>query len=203
MERRIQAILFDLGGVVIELGGLPLWREWTGEEDDEVVWSRWLHSQAVRRFESGSSEPADFGREIVEEFTLPISPEEFLREFEFWPRGVYAGVPTLLEATRRRVRTACLSNCNALHWPRFLGEMGLRDAFDDHFSSHELGTLKPDREIFERVVARLGLPAADVVLLDDNQINVDGARNAGLAAYRVKGPAELATRLRELGLVEL
>ena len=45
----IEVILFDLGGVIVELGGLPEMREWTGNRySDEKFWEMWLNSSAVR-----------------------------------------------------------------------------------------------------------------------------------------------------------
>lgn len=202
MAERYDVVLFDLGGVVIELAGVPIWQSWTGAGDEAEVWQRWLGSTAVRRFESGRVGADEFAREIVSEFELAVSPEEFVREFAAWPRGVYPGVAELVAAVRRRVPVACLSNCNELHWPRFLGEMGLARVFDHHFSSHELGALKPDREIFDTALARLGCTPERALFLDDNRLNVDGARDAGLDARLARGPDDLRRVLDELGLID-
>jgi len=196
-----EVVLFDLGGVVIELSGVPIWRSWTRAGDEEEVWERWLRSTAVRRFESGRADAQEFASEIVAEFGLAISPEEFVREFTSWPKGVYPGVLEMLATARGRVRVACLSNCNELHWPRFLYEMGLHDAFDAHFSSHELGALKPDREVFDLVVEKLGCIPQRVLFLDDNRLNVDGAIEAGLHARQVRGPQGMKAVLQELDLL--
>src|SRR4029453_12402902 len=51
----IEVILFDLGGVLIELAGVEKMIEWSpGIETVEELWRRWLHSDAVRRFETGA-----------------------------------------------------------------------------------------------------------------------------------------------------
>lgn len=194
-------LLFDLGGVVIELDGLPIAREWIGAQDEQSVWSAWIHSPAVRRFESGGCDAVTFAERIVAELRLPISPSEFLGRFERWPKGLFPGVRDLLASLRPRFRLACLTNCNAVHWPRFLGEMGLRELLDHPFSSHELRALKPDRDIFEKVVKELGCEPGRVLFLDDNQVNVDGALAAGLAARQVKGPAGIRAGLAGLGLL--
>lgn len=196
-----EVLLFDLGGVVIELSGVPIWQSWSGAGDEAAVWEQWLRSAAVRRFESGQVGAEEFGREIVREFGLDVSAEEFVREFTRWPKGLYPGARELIEAARRRLRVGCLSNSNELHWPRFLNEMGLASAFDHHFASHELGALKPDREVFDLVVRSLGCEPGRVLFLDDNQMNVDGARSAGLAAELVRGPGVARSLLTDLGLV--
>jgi HAD superfamily hydrolase (TIGR01509 family) len=202
-ERReaYDVLLFDLGGVVIELGGMPIWQEWTAEPDERAVWERWLRSTAVRRFESGRARPAEFADEIVREFALRVTPQEFLAHFEQWPQRPFPGALELLTELRPRFRLGCLSNCNELHWPRFLGEMGLDAAFDRHFSSHELGLLKPDLEVFDRVVADLGCEPERILFLDDNAINVEAARSAGLQGERVQGPEGVRESLRSRGLL--
>jgi hypothetical protein len=56
-ERRIDAILFDLGGVLVELSGIGQMLSWSrGIRDTTELWQRWLHSPAVRRFETGVSD---------------------------------------------------------------------------------------------------------------------------------------------------
>ena len=42
--------------------------------------------------------------------------------------------------------------------------------------------LKPSREIYQEAVARIGLPAGEILFIDDNQTNVQAAREAGLQA---------------------
>jgi putative hydrolase of the HAD superfamily len=197
-----EVVLFDLGGVVVELAGVPTFRGWCEDQpSDDEIWERWLRSPAVRRFETGVSDPIEFATCIVDEFSLSVEPADFLEAFAAWPRGPFPGALELVGDVRTRHRVACLSNCNEVHWPRFLGEMRLAESFDHCFSSHELGVLKPDRDVFERVVDHLNCRADAILFLDDNQLNVDGARSAGLKAARVRGPIEARTRLRELDLL--
>ena len=161
----IEVLLLDIGGVLVELSGLPQWRAWTGLEDDEG-WHRWLHSPAVRAFESGRSSADEFGVQMVDEFDLPVSAEEFVEAFAAWPTGLLEGASDLLRELRDQpFRLACFSNTNELHWPRFIDDFGLRASLDVHFASHELGLLKPDAESFTEVTppARL-LPRPRPVL---------------------------------------
>lgn len=53
--------------------------------------------------------------------------------------------------------------------------------------SGDVGVAKPDPEIFELLVARLGVPADECLFFDDRASNVDGARAAGLHAHRWRG----------------
>ncbi len=48
------------------------------------------------------------------------------------------------------------------------------------FVSYELGLLKPDKEIYERVIERLNVEPSEVIFVDDKEKNVLAARSVGL-----------------------
>ncbi len=182
-----QVVVFDLGGVLIELGGTHVLGQLVGEEREEEIWRRWLSCPWVRRFERGRCSTAEFAAGMVREWTLPIAADEFLHTFLSWPRGLYPGAEALVAGLAGRVRRACFSNTNELHWNRQHDAEKLAALFDVVFVSHQMGLVKPDREAFEHVVSELGCPAGEILFLDDNQINVEGALAVGLDAHRVAG----------------
>jgi putative hydrolase of the HAD superfamily len=183
-------VVFDLGGVLAEFGGVERMTTLAGAGSDEEMWRRWLTCEWVRRFERGTCDPDEFAAGVVGDWDLELRPEEFLAEFGTWLVGPLPGAEELVEDTRRAARVGCLSNTNRVHWEGGAARWPLMQAFDDRFLSFELGMVKPDPEIFAHVVAALQLPADRVLFLDDNQLNVDGARAAGLRAERVRGVAE-------------
>ena len=63
-------------------------------------------------------------------------------------------------------------------------ELGYDDVFDSCFYSSDVGWAKPSAEFFTHIVETLGVPADQVLFVDDSQANVDGARGAGLRAER-------------------
>ena len=66
-----------------------------------------------------------------------------------------------------------------------------------------LGPAKPDQEFFRRVVRRIGVPAAEVLFVDDSEANVEGARAAGLVAehwHFERGPESLLALLAAHGI---
>ena len=198
----IDVILFDLGGVLIELAGVEKMLEWSRELDSvDELWRRWLHSDAVRRFETGRIGRAAFAQDIVAEFGIPVPPEEFLAAFTWWPRAVLPGAQALVAAVRSRYRVASVSNTNEIHWDRFTNDWALHDSFDHNFPSHLVGKLKPDAEYFAHVVEAMGVPANRVLFIDDNAINVAGAARVGLHAHRVLGVDGAHEALSALGLL--
>ena len=196
----IEIVLFDLGGVLIELSSIQTMGRFLGDHPEEEVWRRWLGCPWVRRFERGHCSADDFARGMVESWSMASTPEVFLEAFIRWPRGLMPGARELAHTVRSRVTIGCLSNTNALHAERHASEEAVYDLFDHRFLSHEVGLVKPDREVYDHVLGELDCPAANVLFLDDNQINVDGARAAGLRAERARGLTEVRSALAHHGL---
>ncbi len=87
----MQVVLFDLGGVLIELGGVASMRELTGIDSDDELWRRWLGCPWVRRFESGQCSADEFAAGVVADWQLTVAPQVFLDAFEAWPVGPFPG----------------------------------------------------------------------------------------------------------------
>ena len=198
----IDVVLFYLGGVLVDFGGVVAMKTLAAIDDDELLWRRWLTCRWVRAFERGDCSPDDFARGVVDDWALSISADEYLEAFRTWLGGPLEGADELVADTRRVVRVGCLSNTNALHWPDAERRWPVLGAFDARFLSFEMGCVKPDRVIFDRVADALGTPRERILFLDDNAINVEGAIAAGFRAVRAVGPAEARRALAAAGLLE-
>jgi HAD superfamily hydrolase (TIGR01509 family) len=193
----IEVVLFDLGGVLVELGGMGDMANFSAEENEDEIWRRWLTCPWVRRFERGGCEPTSFAEGMVESWSMPVAPETFLEAFASWPKGLLPGAMELVHSVRAKKRVSCLSNSNAIHTERGWAEFGIYELFDGLYFSHEIGLIKPDRNIFDHVIRDLGCPAEQILFLDDNQINVDAARAAGLLAERAVGVPQARSILED------
>jgi glucose-1-phosphatase len=198
-------VLFDLGGVLIDPGGVAPLRALTGVGSDEELWARWLDCPWVRRFEAGACSPAEFAAGFVDDWGLELAPAAFLEEFGGWPGEEYTGAAELVALVRQSVPVGFLSNANAYQWESRFGTLALTSEeaalFDYRFLSFELGMVKPDPEVFAAVAARLPVPAGRVLFLDDNAVNVDAAHAAGFGARRVREPTEARDALVEAGVL--
>jgi glucose-1-phosphatase len=198
---RPDVVVFDLGGVLAEFGGVARMRTLSGIDDDEELWRRWLTCDWVRRFERGSCTADAFAAGVVADWELAVTGEAFLAEFREWLVGPMPGAEDLVAVTKSSVPVAVLSNTNRVHWEAGAAQWPLLQMFDRAFLSFEIGMVKPDPEIFEHVVAALEIDADRVLFLDDNQLNVDQARASGLRAERVVGVSEAGDALVAAGVV--
>lgn len=177
-------LLFDLGGVLVDIAIFESLAVMLGEPaDGDELRDRWLRSQAVRALELGQIEPDEFSRRFVAEWAIPLTPQAFLAEFSTWLGEPYPGAVELLAELRQRHHVSCLSNCNPAHWSRLAWFL---ECFDSAFSSHLLGEIKPDPQIFETVLCRLGVDAPAVRFYDDSRANVEAARALGIEAFLVR-----------------
>lgn len=196
----IRAVLFDMGGVLVELG--PLDQLLGVAMPPEEFWPRWLGSPAVRAYERGACDTVTFARDLAAELDLPLTVDELTERIRGFPRGLYPGAAELVrEVSGAGVATGVLSNTNALHWDHQTDGEVLRRLFDHEFLSYRLGLVKPDRELFDAVVDLLGMAPAEILFIDDNDLNVAGARDAGLEADHARGVAEARAALHRRGLL--
>jgi glucose-1-phosphatase len=199
----IRVLLFDVGGVLVQLSGVDIMLEWLGNSvSTDELWRLWLRSESVRKFETGQIDAGEFADRTIEEFGLAVEPQRFLESFAEWPSGLYPGTLEMLARIPPSYRRALLSNSNSLHWPRVSNDMGLGPVFDSHFISHLTGKIKPDADAFERVVDSLGCTPGQVLFLDDNSLNVEAAQSFGMHAIRVRGATETQGVLTDLGIID-
>jgi putative hydrolase of the HAD superfamily len=197
----IEIVLFDLGGVLIDVGGVPPMKQLARIETDEEMWQRWLACRWVRSFERGECSADDFAAGVVDDWALEVEPAVFLDAFRSWPGAPLAGADELVASVRESAAVGCLSNTNAMHTDDQFSKYAIFDAFDYTFLSYQLGLVKPDRALFDRVAELVPVAPGRVLFLDDNLINVEGATEAGFAARHVRGVDQARAALVELEVV--
>jgi len=197
----VTAVVFDMGGVLVELGPVS---EILGKDSSVTVddfWPAWLESESVRAFESGQMSATEFADAIIPEINLSMTSAELLESFAAWPKGLFPGAERLVAEVGRVAATGLLSNTNRLHWETQIDASVMQALFDREYTSFTIGLVKPDAAVFEYVAQDLDRSPAEILFLDDNQINVDGARATGMLAERVVGPAEARAAILQHGLV--
>ncbi|HVA09036.1 MAG TPA: HAD family phosphatase [Acidimicrobiales bacterium] len=188
MERGdIDVVLFDLGGVLVDFGGVAPMRGLANIASDEELWERWLTCPWVRTFERGQCSAEAFSEGIVSDWGLDVSPDSFLAAFESWPGATLPGAEQLVHEVRTRTPVGYLSNTNTLHREAHSSRWPVLTAFDHRFLSFEMGMVKPDPELFEAVATSLALPAVRLLFMDDNVRNVRAASAAGFRAEHAQG----------------
>jgi 2-haloacid dehalogenase len=199
----VDAVLFDLGKVLLDWDPRYFYRRFFGEdaalEDfvQRVVAQEWI-------LEMDAGKPAD---QAIEERSraFPEHAELIGRWKEGWPqmlRGEIGETVDILEALRLRgVRLYALTNFSAETFPLAVRRFEFLSWFEDTVVSGEHGIVKPDPRIFELAILRCRLDPARTAFIDDAPVNVRAGRDCGLHALHFTGAAKLRGDLAALGLL--
>ena len=200
----IKAVVFDVGGVLVELVGGEKMLEWTGERYASLadMYHDWILCPAVQQFERGHCAVDEFALGVVADLKLPVSPGEFLEEFLVWPNGLLPGIRETLESVKQGRTIACLSNTNSAHWFSQKDADFLNTVFDHMFLSFQMEMVKPDEEIYLETIRRLGIRPEHILFLEDNRINVEAAARCGIKAELVLGTDQVRAALSQYGCLD-
>jgi len=183
----IQAVLFDLGGVIVTFKDPPYFAELLNCTEDPNFMERWNASPTVAAYESGKLDRTSFADGIIREFSLGCSADDFLQGFLDWPDGLFDGAEMLVRSLPLDLKCGCLSNTSELHWESQKQIREIRGLFEYPFLSFEMGLMKPDPAIYVRAAEILETPPENILFFDDRADNVEGALSAGFQAYQVHG----------------
>ncbi|MGH7485246.1 MAG: HAD family hydrolase, partial [bacterium] len=93
-----------------------------------------------------------------------------------------------------------LSNTNENHYEFLQGKYNVARHFRELILSYEVGLAKPDQGIYQEVLSRSGLTAAECLFVDDLEVNVKAAQALGMRTIQFVGVADLKERLTAHGV---
>jgi HAD superfamily hydrolase (TIGR01509 family) len=123
--------------------------------------------------------------------------------FEVWTCyfRIHQQVLPIVETLLSRVKLALISNTNELQWRFLRPQLPVLEQFSAHVLSYELGLAKPDPEIFQAALRRVGNPPPDAcAFFDDVPSFVEVARTLGIRAEMFTTAANFRAQLARLGL---
>ncbi len=83
-----EVLLFDLGGVLLDYGGVESLHALNKERHSlEEIRRMWPESPSLQRLETGESTLDEFAPAFIAEWGLAIDPVAFLSEVRTWTRG--------------------------------------------------------------------------------------------------------------------
>ena len=187
-------IIFDLGGVVIDLDrqrAAEALKE-LGIDDAPALLGEYEQKGPFLLLENGQSTTADFFDDMLPRCRQHTTCAEIRDAFERFLVEIPIERLQALRALREKgFRLYVLSNTNPLmfnHWIdlAFRQEgLTINDYFDGVVTSYEEKMCKPEPDLFQRVVTRYGLDPKETVMLDDSAQNCASARSIGLTAIQI------------------
>jgi HAD superfamily hydrolase (TIGR01509 family) len=198
----IKAICFDLDGVYFVNGKsnfIKNLREYDiSKEEAERVF---LKSDEMNKiYKEGRMSDEEFWHWAIKEWDINIGVQEII---DLLIEGYE--VNKEVSNTVKRVRQngyktlICTNNfparINGLH-----KKYHFLDNFDSYVFSYEIGSTKPSPAIFSELVKRSEVKAEEIAFADDNDENLNGAKEVGIQAFFYENFAQFKSKLEELGV---
>lgn len=198
----IDAVLFDLGNVLIRWDPRYHYRERFASADEMEAW---LAEVAPGTWNHEMDRGKPFAEAIAERTALYPQHAELLGEWQTqWERmlgeAIEESVTLLADLRTAGYRVAALTNWSAETFPVARARFPFLGWFEDVIISGVERLAKPEPEIFEIALRRTGFVAETTVFIDDNQPNVTAAASLGMRTILFTNAEACRADLRELGV---
>jgi putative hydrolase of the HAD superfamily len=198
----IRAVISDLGKVVLWFDNTIFYRRMTAycpysvEEIREIV-----HRSAefIELFDSGKITPQEFYARAVHRLQADIGYDEFFAAYKD-VFSLFRPALEVLKKLRGKYRLILLSNTDVVRFAYLKGKFPDILIFDDYVLSFEIGSMKPQPEIYREALKRGGADAEETVFIDDMEENVKAARTLGFKGILYEPDSDLEKELRGFGL---
>jgi 2-haloacid dehalogenase len=199
MTSQIKAVIFDFGGVLIGWDPRKLYSQFFPEQPQamedflaEVSFMEWNAQQ-------------DKGRPFVEAVAL-LSKQfphraylirAYHEHYKETLTGVIEGTVELLRTLKNKGHSLYgLSNWSAETFATVRHEFEFLNLFDDIIISGDVKLIKPEPEIFELCLKKIGRPAGECLFIDDSEANIITARKLGFDTVHFNSPEHLKNELQ-------
>ena len=198
-----KAVVFDLGGVLIDWDPRYLYRKLLA---DEAAVEEFLATVCTPEWNAEQDRGRPFAEgvaELVERH--PVHAAAIAAYHERWPEMLGGDIPgtvdLLAELRAAGVPLFALTNWSAETFVHARERFEFLGWFDGVVVSGEERLVKPDPRLFRRPLDRFALAPEATLFVDDSPANVTAARRLGMDAVRFTDPERLRRDLAGRGLL--
>lgn len=201
MTSPVHALLFDFGGVIVEIDFNRVFETWSAQSgvSAATIRSRFSFDSSYESHERGQIAANVYFDSLRASLGIRLSDEQFREGWNTIFVGEIPGVSALLRQAKALAPLYVFSNSNPTHhayWARAYADTLVH--FQKILVSFRLGLRKPEAEAFEVVASEIGVPPENILFFDDTYENVRSATSLGMQAVHVKSIADIENALRRL-----
>ncbi|MBF0279968.1 MAG: HAD-IA family hydrolase [SAR324 cluster bacterium] len=203
-KSNIEALLFDLGGVVISIDFNNAFQNWQSHSRlsiDEIR-SRFKMDAAYEKHERGEIDATEYFKHLRNVMELEGSDEEIAKGWNSIYTGVFDENLKTILSLKNQLPCFAFTNTNFVHkvfWTAKYPQVV--SAFERIFDSSEMGLRKPEKAAFEFISLETGYNLSSILFFDDTQENIVGGREAGLQVVHVQNPSDVRRALSRYELL--
>lgn len=199
-----QAVVFDLGGVLVDWDPRYLYRTLLSSEDEV---ERFLAEVTTPEWNAAQDAGRTWADAVATLSAQHPQHAELIAAYDTrWSETVGGPIDGTVELLRElrdggEVGLYALTNWSAEKFPLAVERFDWLSWFEGIVVSGTERLVKPDPRLFRLLLDRYGLDASATVYIDDNPPNVDAAAELGMTSLHFTGPERLRDELSQLGLV--
>jgi FMN phosphatase YigB (HAD superfamily) len=206
----IKNIIFDLGGVIINLDIPKTISEFNklSANPFESIYNQLQQTPIFDLFDKGQISESDFFFELKKSLKKPVTDTQLLFAWNAMLLDFPGHRLELLNQLKQRYRIFLLSNTNETHINRFEKDLyqqhgyeNLEPFFEKVYYSCRIGMRKPDREIFDFVLKENALNASETIFIDDSPQHIEGALKTGIKAHLSTKDKDVISLIEQLNLL--
>jgi FMN phosphatase YigB (HAD superfamily) len=207
---KINAIIFDLGGVIINLDTAATIGEFNklSNKPFETIYTQLQQTPVFDLFDKGLIGEPEFFNGLKVAMEAEPSDEQMLHAWNAMLLDFPLHRLELLKELKSKYRLFLLSNTNETHIREFeaqllksRGYQNLEPFFEKVYYSCRMGMRKPDAEIFEYVLREHQLVPEETMFIDDTIHHVEGALKTGIRAHLLAKGKDVSELVKELELL--
>lgn len=200
----VPAIVFDLGGVLMDWNPRYLYCEKLGVERELV--DQFLAHVDFFEWNKELDRGRPFSTAISDLSTRFPQYSRLIRAYdEYYLDTVKGSFPLVVDILARLKRLAyplyALSNWPAEKFYQVRPQHAFFDWFDGMLISGDVHLIKPDHAIYRLLLERIGRAAEECVFIDDNADNIESARRIGFQTVQFQSAHQLEAELNRLGIL--
>lgn len=197
----IDTIIFDVGRVLFDISDeafLNFFRAGGIEHPNPIE----IYRTALGGldFERGLITKKQFLTNVLNFMNLDSSHEERVVDLFNGMMIPVKDMLNLVKKLRLSYRVYLLSDTNEIHWTYMQHQYRIEDLADDVILSHKIGKIKSDTDTFSFVSKKYNIKPRKTVFIDDYEINIANAHNAGWHTIQHKDMKRTVSALSDLGV---
>ncbi len=197
----IDVIALDLGNVLIKVDHSRFCQRLArlAGLSPEEVFAGVFNSDLEPAYDTGRLSSPEFYQSVITRFQVNLPYEQFCH----WWNDIFdpmPGMEELLIHLKERYPLFLLSNTNDLHFPYVFQRFPLVHHCRRFILSYQVGSRKPEPEIFQALIRETGQAPEGCLFIDDKLPFVEAARRQGLAAWQFTSPSAFQKDLEFHGL---
>ena len=191
----IKSIIFDLGGVILNLNYSKTEDEFKkiGVLNFKEFYSQKKQTLLFDDFEKGKIKPEEFISSFKESENLKIKEIDFINAWNAMLLEIPIEKLQFIDGLKKDYKIILLSNTNEIHIKKFEDDLKKNNmleqfykCFDKIYYSSRMGKRKPEENCFNQVLEENGLIAENTLFIDDSVQHIEGAKKVGVKTFHLE-----------------